>query len=259
MEGDKHCVSTTVGSDCAVKTSEVNSLPPTKLQFVFSKYIFLLFIVVCCCTTNCNYWRYIIAPCVEDMALQLTVALYIQSSYETADNKCDVIVKGISIVTFDMHCAHTQIHTLNSDRRMPRHWHTPPFNYLWFTPGLNIYYLLYLISCNSLWVLYLDIVMRTHKFVTLNTAAKCTDMFLGGVFFALLHLQIFLFISLFGVIVVVVVNGLFRVKVVFNGDEEATFVLRGLIHQQMGIREAHRHTPISCSRCQIYFSYFAFI
>lgn len=88
---------------------------------------------------------------------------------------------------------HTQIHTLNSDRRMPRHWHTPPFNYLWLTPGLNIYYLLYLISCNSLWVLFLDIVMRTHKVVTLNTAAKFTDMFLGGVFFALLHLQIFLF------------------------------------------------------------------
>lgn len=107
-------------------------------------------------------------------------------------------------------------------------------------------------------MLFLDIVMRTHKVVTLNTAAKFTDMFLGGVFFALLHLQIFLFISLFGVIVVVI-DGLCCVKVVFNGDEEANFALRGLIHQQMGIREAQRHTPISCSRCQIYFSYFAFM
>lgn len=69
VEGDKHCVSTTVGSDCAVKTSEVNYLPPTKLQFVFSKYIFLLFIAVCCCMAV--YWRYIIAPCVEDMVLQV--------------------------------------------------------------------------------------------------------------------------------------------------------------------------------------------
>lgn len=48
-------------------------------------------------------------------------------------------------------------------------------------------------------------------------------------------------------------------KLFLMGDEEANFALRGLIHQQIGIREAHRHTPISCSRCQIYFSYFAFM
>lgn len=69
-------------------------------------------------------------------------------------------------------------------------------------------------------MLFLDIVMRTHKAVTLNTAAKFTDMFLGGVFFALLHLQIFLFISLFGVIVVVI-DGLCCVKVVFNGGRRS--------------------------------------